>query len=246
MPDPISAGIAAIPAIYQTIAGIFQNAKGRKMLKGLERPKMNIPGAAQDSYNRALGLASTFEMPGQTGMQQNIDQNFANTAENINQTATSGPEALAALIGADANKMQAQNDLSIAQEQSYMNRVQNLQNQGNMLADWQDRQWQMNMLAPYQDKAATASSLIGAGNQNTFGGINTMSGIGANLLNGLNGKSGTTSGANSLLNQVGTSNKDTQVALPDGLDDETKKFLAAIEQYKANPTLNMQSMIFGN
>jgi hypothetical protein len=215
----IPLAVTMIPAGLQAIAGGVQLAKGIKQRNENERPLYEIPPAVLQAIQNAKVGASSFEMAGQTGMEQNQDQILANTTGQITDTATSSAEALSALVRAGGQRMAAQNQIGIAAEQNYERNQDELRAALFNLGDYQDKAFELNEMQPYQDKAASASALIGGGMQNLFGAANTATGIMANkgiedFYKSLNQPQDKVT---SLLNQVATTPNDTTKELDMGL-----------------------------
>ena len=99
--DPFTLSViaSAIPSLVQGVTGIVQGNKAKDMLSGLQRPTFEIPKAATQSLAQAQANAGTMQMAGQDIANQNLNQSAANALYNVNQNATSAPEALAAEIG---------------------------------------------------------------------------------------------------------------------------------------------------
>lgn len=181
----IQAGISAAPSILQGIQGARQNKQANDMLANIERPTFNIPSAATESLGISRNLASSFQMPGQAQAEQALNQQFAGTANNAINTASSSAEALAALVGANANRMNAQTNLAGQAEQSYMNRQMNLQNNLASYANWQQQAWDWNMRDKFLTDSATASAMKQAGQTNMFNALSNVAGVGANFIGGV-------------------------------------------------------------
>lgn len=174
----------AIPALAQGVTGIVQTQKSKNILEGLNRPAFEIPKAATEALNQARVNASTMYSPTHNNQQQAINQAFANTAYNVNQNATSAPEALAALVGAGANQMNAENQLGAQDAQSVANYRNQLQNELNTYAGWQNQAWSWDKQQPYIAKSNAAMALGNAGMNNTYQAIKGLSGVAAQgLLN---------------------------------------------------------------
>jgi hypothetical protein len=180
MRNPYVAGLAAIPSIIQGIQGIRQNAQANKMLRNIQFPEMNIPTAATESLGVARNLAGSFQMPGQAQAEQALNQQLAGGINNAVNTATSAPEALAASVALNANRMNAQNDILGQAAQSYMQRQGLLRNALSDYAEWQNNQWDWNRKQKFLYDAATASAMKQAGQINMFNAASNASGILAN------------------------------------------------------------------
>jgi hypothetical protein len=184
--DPITMFALAqgIPAVAQGITGAFQMRQSRKMLKDLKRPEMEIPDSAVAALSKAKSIGSSFDMPGQDQAEQLLDQQVAGAASNIQETASSPAEALAALSNVYANRMTSQTELAGQAAQSYMQRQQNVQAELNRMADWEQKQFEVNEMQPFMDTSAAASALGAGGMQNMYEGIKGVSGaIGGAYMN---------------------------------------------------------------
>jgi len=183
MPIPaalVPALISAAPAVSQFVTGLFQGNKSKKLLEGLERPQYEIPEAATQALQNAQVNAGSFQMAGQSNLEAAQDQIFTNTVEDVGSYATSGPEALAALISAGASRQGAQNQIGFQAAGDYNDRQGVLRNQLGTYAGYQDKAFDINQMQPYEDKAATASALGNAGMNNRYGAFNTLAGVAAN------------------------------------------------------------------
>jgi hypothetical protein len=174
--------MSAVPAVVQGVQGVIQGRKARQMLDGLERPTYEIPQSVLQGTQRMVNAASSFQMPGQDAYQQSIDQASSNALYNINQNATSGPEALAAMAGVYGSQMGAQNQMALAAAQDYQQRnamaSQALMNKGA----YEEKQWMTNVYQPYAEEAQAASALAEAGKINAYQAVKGLAGVGANAL----------------------------------------------------------------
>jgi hypothetical protein len=192
--------ISAIPSLVQAGVGLSQQRQSKKILDNLVRPTYNIPTAATEALGTARTLASSNQLPNQVQAEQAINQGTANALYNINQNATSGTEALAALTGVTANEMGAMNNLS-GQAANFANSQNaNLIAALGNYAQFQDRAFEYNQNQPFLFKANQAAALGGAGMQNMFNGFNNLAGVGANAM--MLGGAKSTMGNTDLQNQV--------------------------------------------
>lgn len=233
--DPLTTAalISSAPALIQGVTGALQLGKGKKQQRENERPLYEIPEEVLQSLNSARIGASSLEMAGQSNLEQAQDQILANTTDSITNTASSSPEALAALVKAGANRSDAQNQIGMAAAQDYMRRQQELRGELSRVAGYQDKAWELNELTPYQDKAASASALIGGGMENIFGGLNTIAGVASNsqLIKKYDQDQEKKNAA--ILAQAGTSNTEPQPFDEGALSQESKGFMKTI----STPTL---------
>jgi hypothetical protein len=230
MPDPMTMStiaqnspnlLAIAPAIAQGITGIQQSRRAKDILRNLNRPQYEIPTAVTEALGMARTLASTNQLPNQVQAEMAINQGTANSLYNINQNATSGTEALAAITGVAANENAAMNDLSGRAAVFSQQQNQNLINQLSQYAGWQQNAWDYNVNQPYQMRLAEGQALAGAGMQNKFEGFKTVMG---SLAMGQ---------ANKNLNQVGTGQPQPQSA------ERTMTF----NQLPANPFATSNNMM---
>lgn len=187
-PMTLMALASAVPAIAQGITGFAQSGKAKNILKDLQRPTYTIPTEATKALSTAKNIASSMQMAGQQNVQQRIDQSSANALYGIEQNATSGAEALAALTGVYANQMGQENQLGANAAMDYERRQQAAQSAMNTYAGWQDKAWDYNVNQPYQDKLNAAQALAQAGMTNKYQGLKSLAGVGANAIAGMNPK----------------------------------------------------------
>lgn len=160
-------------SIYQIITGLQQQAAGKRELAALDRPVYEIPGAAKQSLGISKAMYADPRMPGQSRAESQIGQTLANYGRASRETSN----PLAGLAMAQANSNRAYNDLA-TQSAAYQQQDQrNLQQDLGQYAQYEDQKWQMNKFAPYNEKYNEAREQIGAGQQNTFGGINGLSSV---------------------------------------------------------------------
>lgn len=191
MPLPLAAvaAISAAPALAQGITGFVQSKRAKNILRNLQRPTYEIPNSATEALNTARVLASTNQLPNQVQAEQSINQSAANANYNITQNATSGTEALAAMIGVAGGQMSAMNELSGMGANFANQQNQNLINSLNRYATYEDKAFQLNEFEPYMMKLQEGQGLAAAGMQNKFNALNNLAGIGANMAGSM-GKSG--------------------------------------------------------
>ena len=167
------AGLAiagAVQAVGQIGYGIYQNQKAKKLQKDLgPRPKYEY-NDAQRAVQGQLALAQG-EAPGLSQQMQGINQNLANTTQNIQTMAPSGAAGLGALVQANASGMQASADVlgqaaqtKLGLQQNYLQGVSGLQN-------YADKAYEINQLQPYMDKQQRIADMKAAGASNIGAGI---------------------------------------------------------------------------
>lgn len=184
--NPITAGLQAIPAIYQLGLGIDQTAKANRLANSTVRPIMGVPQGQQNAlagaYNMAFGQA-----PGIGIAQQLMGQNNASTIAGIQNSGGGGAERMQALLGNNANAgLQAQ-QLAMQQQAFQQQMLMNLQNQQMQLAQTQKEQFDYNRNQPYQNIMDKAAQLRDSGPKNIQGGMTGLGGAIASAVGPMGG-----------------------------------------------------------
>lgn len=189
----IPALIAAIPSLIQAGQGIKQQIEAKKLAKNNNRPSYNptkyvIPPEIAEYVNRKKSQVSNM-LPGQSLMENKIDANTSNAAAAIQQSGSSTADIINSIMGINNQANDAKNTLGIQGAQNYVN-TQNAVDQAllssagykdrayDINSGLYDKSFNINSLDPYKERAAAASSLTGAGMQNTYNGIQGLSNIG--------------------------------------------------------------------
>lgn len=197
MPIPIGLAIAAGAGLLKTGAGIYQQAKGKKMLKKTVDPGYKIPKGFGQNLAQ-LEQLSRVGMPSQqySQAQQNISRNVGTGVRALSRSAN--PSA------GVAGLVRAQNDATLgldvanaaARRQNILQAIgARRELAGQQLAQ---QQYAQNR---YFDKVNEANARIGAGTQNIFGGISDIGTAG--IMSELDGKgTATTPNKTSAYNQL--------------------------------------------
>lgn len=170
MPIPIGLAIAAGAGLLKAGAGVYQQAKGKKMLKKTIDPGYKIPKGFGQNLAQSEQLARV-GMPSQqyNQAQQSISRNVGTGVRALSRSAN--PAAGVASL------VRAQNDATLGLEASNaaVRRQNILQAMGarRELAGQQlaQQQYAQNR---YFDKVNEANARIGAGTQNIFGGLSDI------------------------------------------------------------------------
>ena len=170
MPLPIGLAIAAGAGLLKAGAGVYQQAKGKKMLKKTIDPGYKIPKGFGQNLAQSEQLARV-GMPSQqyNQAQQNISRNVGTGVRALSRSANP--------VAGVAGLVRAQNDATMGLDVS--NAAAKRQNilqamgarremAGQQLAQ---QQYAQNR---YFDKVNEANARIGAGTQNIFGGISDI------------------------------------------------------------------------
>lgn len=169
----MGAGLAilgAVQAAGQIGYGIYQQRQAKKGLEALGQQPQYKYDYAKRAVAGQLNLAQG-EAPGVTQQLQGVNQNLANTTQNIQTMAPSGAAGLGALVQANASGMQSYADIlgqaaqtKLGMQQNYLSGVAGLQS-------YADKAYETNQLNPYLENKARLTQLQGAGTENIAGGI---------------------------------------------------------------------------
>ncbi len=184
MPDIVSAGIGAAAGLAQTVSGIINSAKAKKIAKELEksRPKYEISQLAEDD----LALAES-ELAG-GGMSARAESAY----NNLNNQQFSS--SLGAILrgGGSVNNVadiygegqEGRQRLALLNDQMRLQQIKNVMSVRDMYRDEQDKSFEFNEWAPWADKSqANAAAREKAQNQ-IWGGIGTVANAGINYFGG--------------------------------------------------------------
>lgn len=160
----------AIQAAGQIGYGIYQGVKANQLQKKLGPQPQYQYNDAKRAVAGQLALAQG-EAPGLTQQLQGVNQNLANTTQNIATMAPSGAAGLGALVQANASGMQSYADIlgqaaqtKLGLQQNYLQGVAGLQN-------YADKAFEVNQLQPYMQQQQRIADLKAAGASNIGGGI---------------------------------------------------------------------------
>jgi hypothetical protein len=179
----IGAAVSALPALFKGFEGIRQRRDAEKGLASLERPEYTTP----EEVNRMLGISqmrySDSFMPGQGMLMDRIDQQAANAF--AQGTEAGNPFALISNIQGQAGAQYQ--DLQARQMQQKLSNEAAYQQALMQMSQYKDLEWQMNEFAPYKDKYTELRDIYGAGTQNMYGALDSLSAIGTGLIGNIMG-----------------------------------------------------------
>jgi hypothetical protein len=170
MPLPIGLAIAAGAGLLKAGAGIYQQAKGKKMLKKTIDPGYKIPKGFGQNLAQSEQLARV-GMPSQqyNQAQQNISRNVGTGVRALSRSANPAAGV--------AGLVRAQNDATMGLDVSNASaRRQNILQAMGARREMAGQQLAQQQYAQnrYFDKVNEANARIGAGTQNIFGGISDI------------------------------------------------------------------------
>lgn len=188
--------LALIPSLIQAGQGIAQSVKANKIAKSNIRPTYSsqaykIPDEIKEYVARTKAMMNT-RLPGQNLMENKIDANTSNAIAAVQQSGNSSADIINSISGINGQQNDAYNNLGIAGAQRYDQMQGNVNNALLTSAQYKDRaydinsgnkqaEFEYNQNQPYQARAAAASALTGAGQQNIYNGIQGASNIGTML-----------------------------------------------------------------
>lgn len=181
-----SAVMSGIGSLFNLGTGISQILQGKKIQKRLDaqgRPILETPEAFNEYESLVRNRALNPQMPGQTALEQGIQDNTANQLANIQQTAGNSNQAL--IAGLMANKLMNNNltNIGVQAAQQQQANMHDLYNTLGQKSNLQQQQFQYNVQQPYEQEAAQAKALKQAGMTNTANAIKDSAMIGYALDN---------------------------------------------------------------
>lgn len=187
LPLALMGGImSAVPATYKLISGIRQAQQGKAGLRRLDRPEYEIPAEQKEALNIARQRYADKFMPGQGMFMDRIEQQAANAFT----MASEAGNPFAAITNIQSQASNQMQDLQTRAMQQQLMNEQAYQQQLATMAGFQEKEWQLNEFAPYKDKYTEFRDMIGAGNKNIYGGLDSLAGIGTSILSSTLGMGG--------------------------------------------------------
>lgn len=164
----MGAAAVLIPALLQGMLGAAQYFGGRKMAK-TPTPQYQIPQAVNQIVDTQRRYAQG-EMPGMSAMRQAQGQTTANAFENLGKFGMIDPNTASSIYGQERGVL---GDIGLAGTRYELGEKDKYLNALGALAGEQNKQWNWNIGQPFERKMADASSLMGAGIQNVWGGVSS-------------------------------------------------------------------------
>lgn len=162
---------------YKVGSGIAQKNKANKLAENNHFTPEQLPGEVTQATNLAAQNYSN-GMPGTAYARQGINSNAANAFYNGSQGASSGGDLLDLASKINYGQNQATNQLSAQQAQYKQQALGGYENALGNQANWQKQLYNNNTLQPYLRTANLAASMYGAGQQNTFSGLDDIASTG--------------------------------------------------------------------
>lgn len=203
MPFPIVPLIAAAPSIFQGLTGLFQGNRGRRELDSLQRPTYEIPREVDMMLQLAQANYSDPYTQSELNARRDIGLAGANAVTQGRDSGNLGG-MLPAIVSAQS---QGYNRLSEMAEATKERQRGMLTDMLGLKAKYRDTEWQINEFAPYMDKYNEAREQIGAGQQNVFSALDSLSALGvqaASLANARNSQVSPSQAAQYTSSQTGS------------------------------------------
>lgn len=193
--DPMSivgSGIGIANSLVNAIKGIKQMKDGKKIQEKLDvqgRPILDTP----EAFNEIEGLVRSNyldpRLAGETRIKDSIKAREANQIQNIQDTASSGADALFAYGLANANTDNSLFNVDMKAYQQQQNDYNKLLSTLGQKANYEEKQFDFNVVQPFMQSAEQAKALIAAGEQNRNNAFENKAGYATSAFSGMAGGS---------------------------------------------------------
>lgn len=193
--DPMSivgGGIGIVNSVVNAIKGIKQVKDGKKIQEKLDaqgRPILETP----DAFNEIEGLVRSNyldpRLTGETRIKDSIKAREANKIQTIQDTASSGADALFAYGLANANTDNSLFNVDMKAYEQQQNDYNKLLSTLGQKANYEEKQFDFNVVQPFMQSAEQAKALIAAGEQNRNNAFENMAGYATSAFSGMAGGS---------------------------------------------------------
>ena len=193
--DPMSivgGGIGIVNSLVNAIKGIKQVKDGKKIQEKLDiqgRPILETP----DAFNEIEGLVRSNyldpRLAGETRIKDSIKAREANQIQNIQDTASSGADALFAYGLANANTDNSLFNVDMKAYEQQRNDYNKLLSTLGQKANYEEKQFDFNVVQPFIQSAEQAKALIAAGEQNRNNAFENKAGYATSAFSGMAGGS---------------------------------------------------------
>jgi len=205
----VGSGIGIANSVVNAIKGIKQKKDGKNIQEKLDvqgRPILETP----DAFNEIEGLVRSNyldpRLTGETRIKDSIKAREANKIQTIQDTASSGADALFAYGLANANTDNSLFNVDMKAYEQQQNDYNKLLSTLGQKANYEEKQFDFNVVQPFMQSAEQAKALIAAGEQNRNYAFENMAGYATSAFSGMAGGS------------IGQQFKDLLSILTKGLD----------------------------
>ena len=193
--DPMSivgGGIGIVNSLVNAFKGIKQRKDGKKIQEKLDiqgRPILDTP----EAFNEIEGLVRSNyldpRLAGETRIKDSIKAREANQIQNIQDTASSGADALFAYGLANANTDNSLFNVDMKAYEQQQNDYNKLLSTLGQKANYEEKQFDFNVVQPFIQSAEQAKALIAAGEQNRNNAFENKAGYATSAFSGMAGGS---------------------------------------------------------
>lgn len=193
--DPMSivgSGIGIANSVVNAIKGIKQVKDGKNIQEKLDaqgRPILETP----DAFNEIEGLVRSNyldpRLTGETRIKDSIKAREANKIQTIQDTASSGADALFAYGLANANTDNSLFNVDMKAYEQQQNDYNKLLSTLGQKANYEEKQFDFNVVQPFMQSAEQAKALIAAGEKNRNNVFENMAGYATSAFSGMAGGS---------------------------------------------------------
>lgn len=135
--------------IVDTIMGLVNEGKAKKLEKSAKRPNYEIPQEIFQNQAMFESMANSSRIPGQAIMEENIAKSTANAIGQAQRGAASSVDALSAIGGIQQNQNDVFSNLGIAGAQMQMANKDKLAQARESTADYRQQAFDYNKNQPY-------------------------------------------------------------------------------------------------
>lgn len=159
----------------QIIASLLMGQKDRPTYVTPEGITKN-----QQLSQNLYGASTTYGIPGQGAINNQMAQTFATGLQGIKQSQQNPAAMLAGVSAATANQMKTNADLGIRGAQDRLSRMNaaaaRVMAANQTAAQYKDKEFEYNQAKPFSEYQNTKAQLYGGGIQNLSGGLTTLGG----------------------------------------------------------------------
>ena len=188
----IGSGIGITNSLVNAIKGIKQVKDGKNIQEKLDaqgRPILETP----DAFNEIEGLVRSNyldpRLTGETRIKDSIKAREANKIQTIQDTASSGADALFAYGLANANTDNSLFNVDMKAYEQQQNDYNKLLSTLGQKANYEEKQFDFNVVQPFMQSAEQAKALIAAGEQNRNNAFENKAGYATSAFSGMAGGS---------------------------------------------------------
>jgi hypothetical protein len=170
MGDTMSMGTAGVGTLITAYKQFSAAREARKAAEALNIKKKTPSGIIQNTV-MARNAAGSYGLPGQGNIQNQLDADTANAAENLNITQQSPAAIAAGVIATWKNQMQQDARLGVQAAQNKQQLTNQLYAANQVNAGYDEKNFNYNVEQPFKRALAEAAQLEGAAVENANKGL---------------------------------------------------------------------------